>query len=292
MHYQIAHTTTYTYDQPVILQPHVLRLRPRCDGGQHLDHLLLKVVPEPAGVTQVIDAEGNAIARFWWSETMTRALSFHVTSEVETYCTNPFNYLLESWATHLPIDYPASLLSTLQPYLSDCLRPSVSGIDPIAAQLGQEIAQAMAGNTVAFLTELNQRIYQTCAYQLRETGEPLPPGITWTEKSGSCRDLTVLFMAACRAVGLAARFVSGYQEGDPGAQTWYLHAWAEVYLPGAGWRGYDPTLGLVVSDRHVALVASAWPRNAAPVSGTLQGKGAQSVINYHLSIQRGSEVRA
>jgi transglutaminase-like putative cysteine protease len=90
---------------------------------------------------------------------------------------------------------------------------------------------------------------------------------------GSCRDFTVLFMEACRAVGLAARFVSGYEEGDSTVLERDLHAWAEVYIPGGGWRGFDPTHGLAVADRHVALVASAFPQFTAPVTGSTQEGG-------------------
>jgi transglutaminase-like putative cysteine protease len=153
-------------------------------------------------------------------------------------------------------------------------------------QLAQEISPQVNGNTVAFLSELNQRIYQTCQHSIRETGSPLPAGITWTSQAGSCRDFTVLFMEVCRAIGLAARFVSGYQEGDLDSNDQHLHAWAEVYLPGAGWRGYDPTQGLAVADRHIALVASPIAQAAAPISGSFQQPGGvESVMAYQLIIQ-------
>ncbi len=116
---------------------------------------------------------------------------------------------------------------------------------------------------------LNQLIYQDCEYITRETGKPYPAGITWERKQGSCRDFAVLFMEVSRAIGIAARFVSGYQEGDKNQQNRDLHAWVEVYLPGAGWRGYDPTLGLVVSDRHIPLAASAIPNYTAAVDGSI-----------------------
>lgn len=279
--YQIIHTTTYTYNRPVSLQPHIIRLRPRCDGCQELHAFSLEVIPFPSKTYQIIDLEGNAVVRVWFEEP-TDELCFKLTSEVETYRTNPFDFLLEPWATNLPIDYPASLLCNLQPYFQPYGLPIT--IDSVAAQLAQEVHQAVAGETVGFLSELNQRIYSNCDQTIRETGEPLPPALTWNQKLGSCRDLSVLFMEACRAYGLAARFVSGYQEGDPNQER-HLHAWAEVYLPGAGWRGYDPTNGLAVADRHVALVASALPRNAAPISGNFHGGGTQSGMQYYLSIQ-------
>lgn len=280
--YHIVHTTTYTYDRPVSLQPHALRLRPRCDGCQELHSFSLEVIPEPAKVYQVIDLEGNGIVRALFHRT-TDQLCFKVTSEVETHRTNPFDFLLEPWATRLPIDYPVSLLSDLQPYFQRFGLPAT--VDSVVAQLAQEAYLAVAGETVAFLTELNQRIYQNCQHTIRETGEPFPAALTWTQKLGSCRDLSVLFMEACRAVGLAARFVSGYQEGDPNQKKQDLHAWAEVYLPGAGWRGYDPTNGIAVADRHVTLVATALPRHAAPVSGIFHGGGIQLGMQYHVAIQ-------
>ncbi|NEQ27755.1 MAG: transglutaminase family protein, partial [Microcoleus sp. SIO2G3] len=181
----------------------------------------------------------------------------------------------------VPIDYPTSLFTQLQPYLSGYL----GTIDSAAIELAQTIAQAVEGSAIAFLTELNQRIYTTCRYIRRESGEPFPPGLTWRQQGGSCRDFAVLFLEVCRAIGLAARFVSGYQEGDPDQSDRDLHAWAEVYLPGAGWRGYDPTQGLAVSDRHIALYASPFPRQTAPIFGTLKTIGVQSRMEFVLKLR-------
>jgi transglutaminase-like putative cysteine protease len=283
MQYKINHTTTYTYDRPVCLSSHLLRLRPRCDVTQALRSSRLDIDPAPIKISENVDLDGNVVIKVWFADAAVKTLIVKATSEVETYRTNPFDFLLEDWAVQLPIDYASSLLSQLQPYLSGQFFPSA--IDPIALQLAQEISQAVAGDTVNFLTELNQRIYQTCRYLVRETGEPLAPGTTWTERSGSCRDFAVLFIETCRAIGLAARFVSGYQEGDPDQSERHLHAWAEVYLPGAGWRGYDPTHGLAVSDRHIALVASPSARQTTPILGSLKSTTVQSEMTYSLSIQ-------
>lgn len=282
MHYQISHTTTYTYSQPITLEPHIVRLRPRSDGWQTLQDLHLDVSPKPVGESQLIDLDGNAIIKLWFEQELTEKLQIQMRSQVETHCTNPFIYLLEPWAVKLPIDYPSSMRSQLQPYLST--HWSTASIDPQAVQVAQKVYHKVSGETVAFLTELNQRIYQNCKYTLRETGEPLPPGITWSQQSGSCRDVAVLFMEVCRAIGLASRFVSGYQEGDPDKLERDLHAWVEVYLPGAGWRGYDPTHGLAVADRHIVLVASSIPQSAAPITGKVQGN-ARSQLEYQISIK-------
>ncbi|MGB3189603.1 MAG: transglutaminase family protein [Limnoraphis sp.] len=280
MDYNITHTTTYTYTQAVDLAPHIVRLRPRSDAFQTLHSFFIEVFPEPIGQSSIVDLAGNDIIKLWFKQ-QTEKLSIKVSSSVETHCTNPFNYLLEPWALELPItDYPVSMFAHLQPYLQSNLA------DPIIAQLAQEIWQSSNAGIIAFLNTLNQRIYQTCQHLFRETGAPLPPGVTWTQQFGSCRDLAVVFIAACRAVGIASRFVSGYCEGDLSSQEQHLHAWAEVYLPGAGWRGYDPTQGLAVSDRHIALVATAVPRHAAPITGNFQGAEAKSLMNYTLSIEK------
>jgi transglutaminase-like putative cysteine protease len=282
MKYTIVHKTIYTYPQPVLLNPHVLRLCPRSDGFQKLQQYTLQITPEPIGQTKLLDIEGNLIMRCWWADIWAESLEIQTTSEVETCCTNPFNYLLEPWATQIPIDYPTALMGHLQPYLTPAHLGSLAS-DPTATQLAQEIAHSVNWNTVTFLDELNQRIYRQLRYRVREEGDPQPPSLTWNQQSGSCRDFVVLFMAACRVVGLAARFVSGYEEGDPAFEQ-TLHAWAEVYLPGAGWRSYDPTMGLVVSDHHVAIAASGWPRYAAPVTGTHRGGNGAAVLQSNVSI--------
>jgi transglutaminase-like putative cysteine protease len=293
-HYQISHTIAYQYDQPVIFTAHLLRLRPRCDAFQQLQKFSLSINPAPIQLFDSIDLDGNGLTTAWFEQVPANNLTIHTLSQVETHLLNPFKYLLEPWAVRLPIDYPTALWQRLQTYLSGYLSRSAA-IDPVAAQLGQEVWLATNGYTTDFLMALNQRIYQNCRYLFRESGEPLPPGITWSQQGGSCRDFAVLFMEVCRSVGLAARFVSGYQESSaemvvdeltpPSHQQ--LHAWAEVYLPGAGWRGYDPTHGLAVADDHIALVASPLPQQAAPTTGAMQiGQVAQAIMNYQLTIQK------
>ena len=221
-------------------------------------------MPIPQGTSNFVDLDGNNLTKIWFN-TPTQQLSIQTISKVETSCTNPFNYLLEPWALTIPFDYPSSLKQQLEPYLC----PNGFIADSRLLELAQEIAIAAQNNTLDFLFALNQRIYKECSYGIRNIGEPFPAGVTWRNKQGSCRDYAVLFMEVCRAMGIAARFVSGYQEGDESQQSRDLHAWVEVYLPGAGWRGYDPTLGLVISDRHIALAASAIPKYAATVEGTV-----------------------
>jgi transglutaminase-like putative cysteine protease len=292
MRYKIFHTTTYRYAQTVSLMPHILRLRPRCDVMQKLLTFQLDIDPKPVNLSQMVDLDGNAIAKVWFDHP-THHLTVQAGSEVKTCCENPFDYLLEPWATQLPIDYPASYLTQLQSYLNSgqAYAQSIgqSVCDPIAMQLAQEVRHDSQDLVVAFLGNLNQRLYEECRYLLREEGAPMPAGLTWSGKQGSCRDITVLFMEVCRAVGIAARFVSGYQEGDPDSTERHLHAWAEVYLPGAGWRGYDPTHGLAVSDRHIAIAASALPIYTAPITGKLKSGNVHASIEFVLSMQKTDE---
>lgn len=282
MRYKIVHNTTYCYTQVVKLEPHTVRLRSRTDVTQALRSFAIEVDPEPAGISDIIDWEGNNLFRIWFQEP-TDKLRISVSSEVETFRVNPFNYLLEPWAIKLPIDYPASLLCQLQHYFQPLGTPTA--IDPFAASLAREIWHKANGQTTTFVSQLNQRIYEHCQQEVRETGPPLPASVVWNERSGSCRDLAMLYIEVCRAMGLAARFVSGYQEGDPDQSDRDLHGWAEVYLPGAGWRGYDPSLGLAVSDRHIVLVASAIQQHTTPIHGIVRGTGVQSEMNFEISIK-------
>ncbi|GAB4153231.1 MAG: transglutaminase family protein [Cyanobacteria bacterium J069] len=288
MRYWIRHTTTYRYDRPVTLAPHWIRLRPRSDVTQVLHDFSLTVEPAPERVAENLDLEGNSVIKLTFPNDTLEEFKLTAVSEVETFRTNPFDFLLEPWASRLPIDYPISLHRQLQPYLQTSAA-GLPAIDAIALQLANDLWLQTEGNPVLFLSELNQQIHANCCHIIRATGEPFPPGITWSKEAGSCRDLTVLFMEVCRALGLAARFVSGYQEADAGNDP-ELHAWAEVYLPGAGWRGYDPTQNAAVGDRYIALVASSFYRDAAPISGTLKtGIGAASEMHNTLEIEARDE---
>jgi transglutaminase-like putative cysteine protease len=286
MQYQISHITTYHYSQPVTLKPHLVRLCPRSNGWQQIQSFSLLVTPSPLQQAPTIDLDGNAVIKLWFEpQQQTEKLVLRTLTQVVTYQDNPFIFLLEPWALRLPIDYPTSLYTQLLPYLTGQQLPYGGAIDPVALHLAQTISQQTNADPIQFLTTLTQEIYQQCRYQIRETGEPLPPGITWSSKTGSCRDLTVLFVEVCRAIGMAARFVSGYHEGDPNHPDRHLHAWAEVYLPGAGWRGYDPTLGLSVADRHIALAASAVASYTAPIVGEFSPATGSASMSYTLQIQ-------
>jgi transglutaminase-like putative cysteine protease len=273
--YHIYHTTTYTYNQAVYLKPHLIRLHPYSNGNQTLNQFEIVLDPKPTGLAPLSDLDGNTILQAWFAEP-TESLRIETQAIVFTHLDNPFNYLLEPWAIALPFDYPHSLYRQLQPYL----QPYGASLDPAAIALAQQIHQDVKGNTQSFLSQLQQHIYRKFEYIVREEGDPWAAGVTIQRKQGSCRDFAVVFMEACRAMGLAARFVSGYEEGDANVGEWELHGWVEVYLPGGGWRGYDPTHGLAVGDRYIALVASAIPSYTAPVAGHIVP--VRPIIETHL----------
>jgi transglutaminase-like putative cysteine protease len=282
--YHVSHTTHYLYPHPVKLGAHTVRLRPRSDGSQHLQRFAIVVSPEPDKQSELLDIEGNTCLRLWFPNEELKELRIYTQAEVETVRNNPFDYLSEPWAINAPIDYPQAIAAHLAPYR----KPSLAAMfSPAVVEWAQTLLHDVQGNVGLFLSRLTQAIYEEFQYFHRPEGDPQPAGVTMSQKSGSCRDFAVLFVEACQAVGLAARFVSGYQEGDEAQQSRELHAWPEVYLPGGGWRGFDPTHGLAVSDRHIALAAAAHPQNAAPVAGTLQtGYFGQSTLKYQIQIQR------
>ncbi|TVP69468.1 MAG: transglutaminase family protein [Leptolyngbya sp. LCM1.Bin17] len=283
MRYRIQHHTQYRYQQPVILRSHTLHLRPRSDAAQQLWRFNLDVSPTPQQQSSLVDVGGNQVLGLWFAPEPTAQLTIVTTAEVETYRTNAFDYLAEPWAVTLPFDYPTALAANLYAYLHAPLYPAPA---PGVVDLAQNLLHQVNGNAGLFLTALTQRIYETCEYITRPTGRPWSPGITWGKKMGSCRDLTVLFMEACRCVGLAARFVSGYEEGDSTISDRDLHAWAEVYVPGGGWRGFDPTHGLAVTDRHIVLVASAFPAQTIPVIGSTEaGARVTSSLDTEVKVQ-------
>ena len=277
MLFDVTHITEFSYSQPVFLEPHSVRLRPRCDSWQRLLGFDMRVEPPPAGISECIDLDGNTTARLWFNGSQ-EALTITTTFTAETLHTNPFDFILDPTALVLPIVYREEFATTLAPYCDH------TGTSHEVTRFAEVIAREAGMETVPFLGLITHRIHETCEAVVRHHDDPWPASVTLAERRGACRDLAVLLTTACRAVGLAARFVSGYQAGDPEQTERELHAWAEVYLPGAGWRGYDPMRGTAVSDQHVALAAGLTPRAAAPTSGTFRGTGATSTLHTDVSM--------
>jgi transglutaminase-like putative cysteine protease len=278
MRFRICHETRYRYDAPVRLGAHVLRLRPRADAVQRLLHWTLVIDPQPTMVSGASDAEGNVVTHAWFAGT-TDALTVTSTFEVETTRENPFDYLPDEGFATVPVRYPVDVAAVLQ-----------AAMEPRQADSVREFALAVLAESgdapVAFLDALNRTIHSRTRLAVRDDGRHAQSGAeTLALGRGACRDVAVLFMEAARAMGFAARFVSGYRRGDLTRPDRHLHAWAEIFIPGGGWRGWDPVEGHAVAARHVALAASAHQIHTMPVTGAYFGAGVGSTLAYTIRIE-------
>lgn len=276
MLFTIRHHTQYSYSQPVLLNPHQLRFHPRDDGAQRVVDFQLNITPIPLGRGDHLDLEGNRVTQVWFDNNKTDQFIIDVSLQVETLRYNAFDFLLAPEAAVLPIAHNNAFA---QAYLERI------DVDDTVTAFAAELSLSVNRDSLSFLDHLNRQLFSDFSHIHRETGAPQTPAHTLQQRSGACRDLAVLFVDCCRAEGIAARFVSGYQKGDLQSERRHLHAWPEVYLPGGGWRGFDPTHGLPVADTHVSIAASAHSRDSMPVTGSFIGDGAQSFLNYQLNIQ-------
>ena len=261
MRFSVVHTTRYRYDAPVFLEPHTFRLCPRQDGAQRLLRHSLAISPAPAGRADALDHDGNVITQAWFTGEI-QALEVRSEFEVETLRDNPFDFLMSR---------------------SDRDLRGGDSSGPVA-DFARSIAAAANNQTMPFLTALTRRIFDSFRQVVRREGAPRAAEDTLAAGEGSCRDLAVLFCDACRAVGADARFVSGYEREASLQESGELHAWAEVYLEGGGWRGFDPSRGLAVGASHVAVAAASDPRLAAPVTGLYRGV-ARATLDFQISMQ-------
>ena len=247
---------------------------------QQVNSFTLAIDPEPVGRHHFLDHEGNGATCLWF-ENQVKSLQLSTSFEVRTVCDNPFTYLVtDDSFFQLPVRYADQEAATLAPYVAS------DGQNNRVDDFAGKVVDETNGETISFLSRLCSTIYENFTVEIRHKGFPHPPDVTIRNKRGACRDLAVLYVAACRSVGLAARFVSGYQEGDENMEHPHLHAWAEVYIPGGGWRGYDPTHGLAVADRHIVLAASHTPSGASPVQGTFRGTNITAEMDYQVSIAK------
>lgn len=277
MQFTIRHTTRYRYSRPVQFGPQQLRFHPRDDGAQRVIDHRLDIAPPPQGRNDQLDLEGNRVTQVWFGS-QTDQFDIEVTMQVETLRRNAFDFILTPKATALPIDHTNDAI---------CARAYLERIDADDAvtAFAAELSLSVDHDTLRFLNDLNRQLFSDYAHIHRETGAPQSPALTLQSRRGACRDLAVLFVDCCRSEGIAARFASGYQKGDQSSERRHLHAWPEVYLPGAGWRGYDPTHGEAIADTHVTIAAAAHARDTMPVSGSFSGDGATSTLDYTVNIQ-------
>jgi len=272
---RVEHETRYRFSQSVFLEPQLVRLLPRADAGQAPESFSLAMTPAPAGQCDITDASGNPAAWAWF-QGLTREFALVSRAVVRTLRTNPFDYLLQPEALSIPLE--------LRPFEREALAPFLLPDESRSVRdLARDLALETKNDTVSFLSGLNDWIYRNLEITSRAEAGVQSPSDTLALGRGACRDATVLFMAACRLAGIPARYVSGYQIGDPSQSGRELHAYPEAYLPGAGWRGFDPTLGLCVTDGHVALCAAHRPELTAPVTGTFRGN-AEATLEHTIRL--------
>jgi transglutaminase-like putative cysteine protease len=292
MRISVIHSTIYRYDQPVFQEPHTFRLRPRQDAAQNLLRYALEISPSPAGKTDCLDQDGNVVLEAWFDSPL-EEMAVKSSFEIDTQRDNPFDFVLANpELAVLPLVYQPPLRSALAPYLGCGAGAPVCGsvpdfaCHPLVQELARSVAERAGWATLGFLTELNRSLSENFQHTVRDEGPPLDPETTLRDGAGTCRDMAVLFCSACRAVGIPARFVSGYEREAALQDQANMHAWAEVYLAGGGWRGYDPSAGLAVSTSYVTVAAAADPRLAAPISGSYRG-AATAKMEFSISMEIG-----
>jgi len=284
----LHHETRYAFDRPVRLGPHVVRLRPAPHARTAVSGYTLTVQPDPHTLRWQQDPFGGFMARLLFPE-KTRELRLAVDLVAELCAVNPFDFFVEPSAERFPFAYEPGLKRDLGPYLA---------VQPPTPRLSALLAELPDANesTVHWLVALNRTVYERIEYVTRTE-----PGVHTPEQAleagrGSCRDSSWLLVSVLRHVKLAARFVSGYlvqlkgaeQPGEGGPtlerDVAALHAWAEVYLPGAGWIGLDPTSGLLTGEEHIPLAAGPRPASVAPVSGAVEP--CRSELTYEMNVTR------
>ena len=269
----IRHETTYRYDTAVAFAPHLLRLSPRPEGVRTLARNL-HITPAPLELTDFSDSFGNTCTRVTFGSNPTDELRIESRVEVQTLA-RPFH----GYGLGLPP------LPWSTPGFDSLAIFRQTGSSAEVGALAQKLAFEVCGAPLAFFERLCATLYSTMDRQIRIEGAAQTPAQTLATGRGACRDLTVLYLAVCRSMGVAGRFVSGYQgqEASPDGRR-HLHAWAEVFVPELGWLGWDPTHGVATGPGHVAL--SAAPEQAAtmPVDGGFyfNGPTVTSTLSYSI----------
>ena len=269
----IRHETTYRYSTQVAFAPHVLRLSPRPEGVRTLSRTL-HVTPAPLDMTDFSDSFGNTCTRVTFGSDPSAELRIESRVQVQTLARSIPDYALGL----PPLPWPASDFDALFAFRQ---------VDESAevAALGQKLALEVGGAPLAFFERLCQALYTCIDRQIRIEGSAQTPAQTLATGRGACRDLTVLYLAVCRSLGVAGRFVSGYQgqEASPDGKR-HLHAWPEVFVPELGWLGWDPTHGVPAGPGHVALSAAPDQASTMPVEGGFyfNGPTVTSTLSYSI----------
>ena len=287
----VYHLTHYTYDRPISVGPQTIRLRPAPHCRTEVPSYSLTVHPSDHFINWQQDPHGNWLARLVFP-TQTTELKIEVDFTATMAVYNPFDFFIEDYADSFPFAYEPELKAELAPYLVT---------EPAGPALSAYMASLPAGpmQTTNFLVDINMRLSQAITYLIRLEPGVQSPEETLSLRSGSCRDSAWLLVHILRHLGLAARFVSGYLiqlkadinpiEGPLGTQEDFtdLHAWAEVYVPGAGWIGLDATSGLLCGEGHLPVCAAPHYRSAAPISGMVEP--AEVNFGYAMTVTRVAE---
>lgn len=265
--YKILHRTYYNFSAAVQLQPHTLLLRPREGCELRIESSVLKITPA-ASLRWHRDVEDNSVAIATFDSPASQ-LSIESEIIIEHYNLAPLDFLVAEYAKDYPFAYEPEQSIVLSPYMNVIEQESIGLLTEWVANFWRSGEQIQ---TYTLLQRLALYIQQTLAYQLREEPGVQSVAETLSLGSGSCRDSAFLFMEAARCLGLASRFVSGYLHSPPSTVNFgATHAWAEVFLPGAGWKGFDPTTGEVVGSNHIAVAVARLPESVPPVAGTFIG---------------------
>src|SRR6266850_1017264 len=308
IHVALHHKTHYQYDRLVNLGPQIVRLRPAPHSRTRILSYSLRVAPGKHFINWQQDPQSNYLARLVFEEP-TRGFCVEVDLVAEMSVLNPFDFFLEPVAQKFPFEYDSALDHELAPFQRKCwltpnfmkylavLRRDILGETRwLTKKQRAEKSESERLVTNDFIVAVNQRLWKDIKYTIR-----LEPGVQSPEEtlqlgSGSCRDFAWLLCQLARHLGLASRFVSGYLiqlkpdvkslDGPSGAEKDFtdLHAWCEVYLPGGGWIGLDPTSGLMAGEGHIPLAATADPQSAAPVSGLVED--CKTEFNYEMKVTR------
>jgi len=283
---QIRHLTRYHYEEPVTLLPHNLHLRPRDGHDIRVATSKLEISPGYE-VRWKRDIYGNSVAVVDFLE---QTADLVISSEVvvEHYEDQPLNFLLEEQAQRFPFLYDPVDRIDLVPYQFPTFPQDHSVLKDWIADVWNP---GISVDTIDMLTAINHKIANELQYVVREEPGVQSPATTLTTGKGSCRDFATLLIEICRHSGLASRFVSGYllNEDIPPGNT-ATHAWLEVFLPGSGWRGLDPTSGVLVSGDHIAVAVHRHPEAIPPVAGSFVGiENTQSQLTVEVRVSRISE---
>jgi uncharacterized protein (DUF2126 family)/transglutaminase-like putative cysteine protease len=295
IHVALHHRTSYQYERPIALGPQVVRLRPAPYSRTRILSYSLKVTPEKHFINWQQDPQSNYLARLVFEE-KTKEFTVEVDVVAEMSVLNPFDFFLEPDAEHFPFDYDATLDHELAPFLK-CLDLTPKFTEYYSAIEKDLLAmKPWPPRTIDVLVAINQRIWQDISYTIRLEPGVQTPDESLTKGSGSCRDSAWLMVQVMRRLGIASRFVSGYLiqlkadvkslDGPSGTEVDFtdLHAWCEVYLPGAGWIGFDPTSGLLAGEGHIPLAATPDPGSAAPISGLVEP--CETEFEFDMKVER------